>query len=114
MSWKLTYEAFEKKVKALEKESIRRKNTKKTSAEIEKNSNDIFQKEKLQNINEMVRTLCHDLNQRMQGIVGYTDLLFANILDDNPQVEYIEPIEDQIDKAAEITKKIMDITKYIN
>jgi PAS domain S-box-containing protein len=71
-----------------------------------------LKKEKLQGVLEMAGAACHELNQPLQIVSGYYDLLIDDIPDDHPLIEKLNIIRDQIDKMGRITKKIMKITKY--
>jgi signal transduction histidine kinase len=71
-----------------------------------------LQKEKLQGVLEMAGAACHELNQPLQVISGYNELLIKDIPEDHSLASYAEIIREQIDKIGEITRKIMKITKY--
>lgn len=71
-----------------------------------------LQKEKLQGVLEMAGAACHELNQPLQVISGYNELLIERIPDDHPLASYAKIIKEQIDKMGEITRKIMKITRY--
>ena len=69
-------------------------------------------KEKLQGIIEMSGAVCHELNQPLQSISAYSELLMMDIDKENPSHEQIEKIKGQVDRMGEITKKLMRVTKY--
>jgi PAS domain S-box-containing protein len=71
-----------------------------------------LQKEKLQGVLEMAGAACHELNQPLQIISGYSGLLIKDIPDDHSLNANLQIILEQIEKMGEITKKIMKITKY--
>lgn len=71
-----------------------------------------LQKEKLEGVLEMAGAACHELNQPLQIISGYYELLIKDIPDDHYLNANINIIREQIYKMGEITKKIMKITKY--
>ena len=71
-----------------------------------------LQKEKLQGVLEMAGAACHELNQPLQVISAYSELLIEGIREDHSLVSYAEIIREQIDKMGGITRKIMMITKY--
>jgi len=71
-----------------------------------------LQKEKLQGVLEMAGAACHELNQPLQIISGYYELLIKDIPDDHSLNANLKIIQEQINKMGEITKKIMKITKY--
>jgi PAS domain S-box-containing protein len=71
-----------------------------------------LQKEKLQGVLEMAGAACHELNQPLQVIFAYSELLIEGIREDHSLASYAEIIREQIDKMGGITRKIMMITKY--
>lgn len=71
-----------------------------------------LQKEKLQGVIEMAGAVCHELNQPMQVVSGYSELLMMGIKDDNPLYDKINRIKKQVDRMGDITKKLMGIAKY--
>ena len=71
-----------------------------------------LQKEKLQGVLEMAGAACHELNQPLQIISGYYELVIKDIPDDHSLNANDKIIQEQIVKMGEITKKIMKITKY--
>lgn len=71
-----------------------------------------LQKEKLQGVLEMAEAACHELNQPLQIMLGYHELLIRDIPDDHSIIANLNIIREQIEKMRVITKKIMKITKY--
>lgn len=72
----------------------------------------LLEEEKLEGVLEMAGAVCHELNQPMQAISGFAQLLIMEMSEDDPQYEYASIIKNQVDKMGEITKKLMRITKY--
>jgi PAS domain S-box-containing protein len=68
--------------------------------------------EKLQGVLEMAGTICHEMNQPMQIISGYSDMLLTNISENDPIKGKIETIRKQIDRMAAITQKLMNIKNF--
>jgi PAS domain S-box-containing protein len=71
-----------------------------------------IQSERLKTAIEMAGAACHELNQPLQAIAGYTDLI---LLDTEPGTEIDESlrqIKSQIDRMAGITRKLNSITRY--
>ena len=60
----------------------------------------------------MAGAACHELNQPLQIISGYYELLIKDIPDDHFLNANLNIIREQIEKMGAITKKIMKITKY--
>ena len=73
---------------------------------------DRFQKEKLQGVLETAGAVCHEMNQPLQTILGYTELSLADISPENPAFLSLTKISKQIDRMAEITHKLQGITCY--
>jgi PAS domain S-box-containing protein len=71
-----------------------------------------LQKEKLQGVLEMAGAACHELNQPLQVIFGYNELLMKDLPEDHSLVENLNIIIEQIEKMGKITRKIMKIAKY--
>lgn len=73
-----------------------------------------MQNEELIIISGTLRNLCHDLNQRIQAISGYSSLLRMNISEDSQLYKNTSQIEDQTFKAADIVNKIADTIKKLD
>ena len=65
-------------------------------------------------IAELAGTTAHELNQPLQSIMSYTELLKRGLQgkDGEPLVRPVEVIMEQTERMAEIVKKIGRITKY--
>ena len=70
------------------------------------------QKEKLKGVLEMAGAASHELNQPLQVISGYAELLLREVPNDHAVYPYIHEIKEHIDRLGKVTKKIMRITKY--
>lgn len=73
---------------------------------------DQLDSEKLKAALEMAGAVCHKLNQPIQGIYGYAELLMLKMAPDDPLYGKIAAIRTQTEKMGEITKKLMGITRY--
>jgi PAS domain S-box-containing protein len=71
-----------------------------------------LQKEKLMGVLEMAGAASHELNQPLQIVSGYTELLSESIIEDHPFHEPIKTIKKQCERLGNLTNKIMRITKY--
>ena len=71
-----------------------------------------LRKERLQGVLEMAGAACHELNQPLQVISGNCDLLLKGFEKDNNVKKRLKNIEESINELSEITKKIMNITRY--
>ena len=77
---KLNIEKLEKKIEKLEQDINKLCNKDKTFNQAENKCKYIFQKEKMQTISDLLRVLCHEMNQPLQTISGYSDLINLHIL----------------------------------
>jgi PAS domain S-box-containing protein len=69
-------------------------------------------KEKLQGVLETAGAVCHEMNQPLQAIMGYTDIALTNISSENPAYLTLTRVSEQIDRMTEITRKLQSITRY--
>jgi CheY-like chemotaxis protein len=74
--------------------------------------NAMAEKEKFKGVLEMSGAICHELNQPLMVISGYSELLLLETPAGNPQYDTIKEINKQCDRMGAITKKLMEITKY--
>jgi len=79
---------------------------------LQKNQKEQLIQEKNKGALEMSGTLCHELNQPLQNISGYTELIKLHINDEDAIKKYIDKINNEIGRMADLTKKIMKITSY--
>jgi hypothetical protein len=71
-----------------------------------------LQRERLEGVIEMAGAACHEFNQPLQILFGYSELLLEDLPKDSPLLEQIQRIKITIDQLGKITHKIMRITKY--
>jgi len=71
-----------------------------------------LQRERLEGVIEMAGAACHEFNQPLQTLFGYSHLLLQNLPEGSPLLEEIKKIKNSIDQLGKITKKIMHITRY--
>jgi PAS domain S-box-containing protein len=73
---------------------------------------ELIRREKLHGALEMAGATCHEFNQPMQVISGYTELLLRDIRDSGPGYEELKRIKAASDRMIEITRKLQQITRY--
>jgi len=71
-----------------------------------------LRREKLQSVLETAGAVCHELNQPLQSLLGYAELLMRNADKDSPVYNKAKFIQNQIERMGQITKKLMNITHY--
>ncbi|PID40281.1 MAG: hypothetical protein CR984_04045 [Proteobacteria bacterium] len=70
-----------------------------------------LQKEKLEGVLETAGAVCHEFNQPLQALSGYTEIL-AMKLDDQETLADIEKMTAQFERMRDITDKLQGITRY--
>jgi len=72
----------------------------------------LMEKEKLTGVLEMAGAVCHELNQPLQTVLGFSDLLLTEITEGDPKYPMLKTIKGEIERIGKLTQKIMRITKY--
>ncbi|MCF8114376.1 MAG: cache domain-containing protein [Desulfotignum sp.] len=70
------------------------------------------EKDRLQGVLELSGAVCHEMNQPLMSISGYFELMLLDMPEDDPNFLRIKKIQDQLERMAGITKKMMKISKY--
>jgi DNA-binding response OmpR family regulator len=74
--------------------------------------NEISKREKLQGVLEMAGAICHELNQPLQSVSGYSEILLMDLDAKDPNYDTLNRIRKEIERIGELTRKIMKITHY--
>lgn len=71
-----------------------------------------IEKERLQGVLEMAGAVCHEINQPLQAILGYSELLLMG--SESPFIEKknLHSIKNQASRLGKITRKLSGITRY--
>lgn len=70
------------------------------------------QKEKFEGVLETAGAVCHELNQPLQVISGYAELLMVDVSEDHKHYDLAEQILEHVERIADITGKLQKITRY--
>jgi FixJ family two-component response regulator len=74
---------------------------------------DRAQKEKLVGILELAGTVCHELNQPLQIVVGLLEMFpRKTVAGDTNALEILDKVMAQVQRMAQITGKLQNITRY--
>lgn len=71
-----------------------------------------LKKEKLRSVLETAGAICHELNQPLQAVFGYSQLLKMGMDSQNPLFPKAQKIDEQVYRIGSITRKLMGITRY--
>ena len=69
-------------------------------------------REKLQGVLEMAGAVCHEINQPLQVVSGWAEMLLMDIAESDPNYATFKNIKANVDRIGELTRKIMQISKY--
>ena len=72
----------------------------------------LAEKDKFQGALEMAGAVCHEVNQPLMTISGYSEMLMMDMPEHDPQYEIMRTINEQVHRLGKITKKLMTITTY--
>jgi len=75
-------------------------------------SREVARRQKLQGVLEMAGAVCHELNQPLHVVTGYSEMLLIDLDESDPQAETLRIIKAQVDRIGELTRRIMSITQY--
>lgn len=70
------------------------------------------EKERLQGVLEMAGAVCHEINQPLQAIIGFSDLLLLGSDDGETLDRGLNAIKSQAARLGRITKELSNITRY--
>jgi len=73
---------------------------------------ELIEKKKLQGVIEMAGAVCHEINQPIQVISGFCELIMMDADETSPFYEKLKIIRDQIWDMGSLTSKLMGITRY--
>lgn len=72
----------------------------------------LVEEEKFKSVLEMAGAVCHELNQPLHAISGYSELLLLDMDEKNPKHKAVKTICEQTERMGVITAKLMKITRY--
>lgn len=73
---------------------------------------ELRQREKLQGVIEMAGAVCHEINQPLQTILGYAEMLLGDLDRGDPRLRPLEKIKEGVERIGILTRRIMSITRY--
>jgi sigma-B regulation protein RsbU (phosphoserine phosphatase) len=73
---------------------------------------ELLQREKLRGVLEMAGATCHEFNQPLQLISGYSELLLRHLPEGSQLHDQIAKVLEAIESMVKITRKLQMITKY--
>jgi len=97
-----TYEQLKNKVRELEKQIREQKCARQEH----------LKRERLQGVLEMAGAVCHELNQPVQVLSVYSELLSQSVCEETDLKKEITSMIDKIDRIAWITRKLSMIASY--
>lgn len=83
-----------------------------TTLELNRVKNQHTENQRLQGVVEMAGAVCHELNQPIQTVSGFAELMMMKADEKDPLIPYARKIKKQVDRMGEITGKLMRVTAY--
>ena len=83
-----------------------------TIAELNHAESQHAENQRLQGVVEMAGAVCHELNQPIQTISGFAELMLMKADEADSLLAYARKIKDQVDRMGAITGKLMRVTAY--
>lgn len=77
-----------------------------------KTEDELRHRKKLEGVIEIARAVCHELNQPLQIILGNTEIILMEDMDNQAQANRVKQIKKQAEQMGEMTKKLIDIANY--
>jgi sigma-B regulation protein RsbU (phosphoserine phosphatase) len=74
--------------------------------------NDLNDSEKFKGVVEMAGAVCHELNQPLQGLLGFSEMLLMDLTPEDPSYETAKAIIKEVERIGVLTHRFMTITKY--
>ena len=74
--------------------------------------NEMREREKLQGVLEMAGAVCHELNQPLQSVSGFSEMLLLDADARDKNYENLKTIKEGVDRIGALTRRIMKITRY--
>ncbi len=71
----------------------------------------LAQAQKMDAVGRLAGGIAHDFNNRLTAIQGFTDLLLKRIDKDDPQHYYLEQIKLASERAAELTRQLLNFSR---
>lgn len=72
----------------------------------------LSERERFKGALEMAGAVCHELNQPLQSVSGFSELIMMELSEDHPLYGQLTHIKDGVARIADLTRKIMRITRY--
>lgn len=74
--------------------------------------NELRERDVLKGVLEMAGAVCHELNQPLQSVSGFSELLLLDMDNGDPNYETLKKIKAGVERIGKLTHKIMGISKY--
>jgi PAS domain S-box-containing protein len=72
----------------------------------------MIESERMRGVLEMAGAVCHEMNQPLTAISGFSELISMRMSADDPFHEQLTRLKEQVHKLGRITRKLMGVTKY--
>jgi phosphoserine phosphatase RsbU/P len=66
--------------------------------------------ERVQGVIQMARTICHEMNQPLQAVLGFSELLLQDVPPTDPKYALLSGVKTGAERLGRITRQIMNLT----
>lgn len=74
--------------------------------------NELLVRQKMQGALELAGGICHELNQPLQVLLGYTEMLVDEIGPDSHSRDTLLEMKEAAQRIGKLTRRLMNITRY--
>jgi DNA-binding response OmpR family regulator len=67
-------------------------------------------RERLEGVLQTARTVCHEMNQPLQTVLGYSELLLTGLSAADPKHDLLVAIKRGTERLGQVTRRVMQIT----
>ena len=66
--------------------------------------------ERLEGVLQTARTVCHEMNQPLQAVLGFSELLLAELSPTDPRHDLLVAIKKGTERLGQVTRQVMHVT----
>jgi signal transduction histidine kinase len=72
----------------------------------------MLESERMRGVLEMAGAVCHEMNQPLTAISGFSELISLRLSEEDPFYDHLSKLSEQVHRLGGITRKLSNLTKY--
>jgi PAS domain S-box-containing protein len=72
----------------------------------------MLESERMRGVLEMAGAVCHEMNQPLTAISGFSELISLHLSEEDPFYDHLSKLSEQVLRLGGITRKLSNLTKY--